>query len=690
MRSFLLLSCFSTLMLANERVEVFAKEVSATKDYLDANGDVLILYDGALIKAKKAHYDKKRALLNLEGDVEMLQGEQNTASSEKLVINTSTKSVEFRQLFLTTQDDLWMNASTATKADEHYQIFNSRLSSCSQSNPDWTIEFSEANYYKDKNFITLDDAELIFYNRKIFYFPFLAFPTLKERKSGLLFPQFRFSSTEGFAYEQPYFYVPRENIDVEFNPQVRTNRGFGGHITTRFVDSNHSSGSFRTGYFKNSDSYADENNLHKEHYGFEFLYENRGFLPEFTVFNDFDSGLYTNITYLKDLEYLNLQKDTASSLVNSNLIESRLNAFSYDEQNHFGLYAKYYIDTSAENNHETIQELPTVHYHKYMSYLISDKLFYTFDSKVHNYTRLSGSRAYQAELDFPITYHDAFFNNYLDFSLSENLYLSRVKFSNLNYDADDYQYYRNFHTLELSSDLSKQYGDNVHTLHPSIVYTKPSFETEKPIEYETLADNQKELFVTQTQKEQVSLGLSQYYYNSDLKMNFFHRLAWIEYPNQMVAQRDLNNEFSYDTDILHFYSNLFYSLKENKIHSFTNSVSYNQSNYDIMLTHFYNYDFILNEKRTSFLTTGLTHNYNQHNQWFMNYDYDLEKSFNHQWNIGWAHKQKCWGARVSIGQERIPNLNDSFKNTLLYFELNLNPLGGISQNIEQEFSSQGS
>ncbi|MBU1667412.1 LPS assembly protein LptD [bacterium] len=690
MRSFLLLSCFSTLIFANETIEVFAKEVTATVDHFNATGDVVILYDGALIKSKKATYDKNTSLLKLEGDVEMLGGEENTASSDQLLIDTSKKSVEFNKLFLTTQDDLWIDASKATKIKEDYQIFNSRLSSCNQMDPDWTIEFTEAHYHKDKNFITLDDAELIFFNKKVFYFPFIAFPTIEKRKSGLLFPQFKFSSIEGFSYEQPYFYVPKDNIDVEFNPQFRTNRGVGGHISTRFVDSNHSSGSFTTGYFKNSDSYANENNLHNEHYGFEFLYKSTGFLPQSIFFDNFDSGLYVNATYLNDLEYLNLQKDTAASLVSSNLIESRLNAFVYDEKNHLGLYSKYYIDTSKESNTNTLQELPTLHYHNYMTYLISDKLFYTFDARLHNYTRQSGSRAYQAELDLPITYYDSFFNDYLDFSLSENLYLSRVTFSNLDYKSDDYRYYRNFHTMELSSDLTKQYGNNVHTLHPSIVYTKPSFETEEPLEYADLNEDQQELFVTQTKKEKISLGLSQYYYNQELEMNLFHRLAWIQFPNERVNQGDINNEMGYDGEYLNLYSNLFYSLDEDQIHSLTTSLSYNQSNYDIMLTHFYNYDFMLNKEKTSFVNTAFIHNYNKHNQWFFNYDYDLEKLFNHQWHVGWAHKQKCWGAKVSVGQERIPNIDDSFKNTMLYFELNLNPLGGISQNIEQEFSSQGS
>jgi hypothetical protein len=130
-------------------------------------------------------------------------------------------------------------------------------------------------------------------------------------------------------------------------------------------------------------------------------------------------------------------------------------------------------------------------------------------------------------------------------------------------------------------------------------------------------------------------------------------------------------------------------LDKNKIDSLTNTIGYNQNNYDIIVTHFYNNDFLDNTKKTSFINTALRHNYNQHNQWFANYDYDLEQVFNHQWHIGWTHRQKCWGAQISIGQERIPNFDTSFKNTIAYFELTLNPFGGIARSVEQEFSPKG-
>ena len=687
MRYFILFIFFTLSLFSKEQIEVFAQEVVATKNFLEAHGDVLILYNGDLLKSKRATYDKNSSLLILNGNVEMLGKDENRASSEELIINTKSQTVEFQELLITTEQDLWIEAKKATKRKEHYQIFNSKLSSCNKANPDWTIEFAEAHFRKDRQFISLKDARVRFFDTTIFYFPYLAFPTINKRTSGLLFPKFQFSDSEGIVYQQAYFYAPSNDFDMEFNPQIRTSRGYGGHVTARYVDSNHSSGLFRTGYFNNFQTYAQTNNLHKEHYGFELQYSSTDILPKSDFFDAYQSGLYLNSIYLTDLEYLNVQKDSASSLINSNLIESRFNTFIYDEERYLGLYSKFYIDTSKQSNNQTLQELPTLHYHNYMKQIFTDKIFYSFDAKVHNYTRATGSRAYQTEFNLPITYYDSFFNDYLDFSLSENLYLSDVFFSNLGYTSERYRYYRNYHTVELSSDLIKAYGENTHTLHPSIKYTRPSLESEEPNSYNELNANQKELFVTQVEEEQVSMGLSQYYYNKRLEMSLFHRLAWIEYPNGEFDQGDINNEMSYRGDSLEFYSNLFYSLDKDKIHSLTTSLSYNQSNYDIMLTHFYNNDFIVKNAITSFINTSFVHNYNEHNQWFFNYDYDLKQDFNHQWDVGWTHRQKCWGSKVSFGQERIPNIERSFKNNKIYFELTLNPFGGIAQN--QEFSSQG-
>ena len=687
-----LLLLLTVAILGKELIEVFAKNVQATGTNFRASNDVVILYDGGLIKSDRASYDKNSSLLILEGSVEMIDVNNRVLASDRLSIDTTNKSVKLEKLFLAGEEDLWIEASNADKIKENYRLFSSKISSCDKSNPDWTIEFDEAEYYRDREFVTMQSAKLRFYDTTIFYFPYLILPTLNKRTTGLLYPNFETSDRDGFKYEQPIFYAPYDSWDVEFNPQVRSKRGFGSYITARFVDSNHSSGYARVGYFKNNMEYSESKSINQEHWGAELFYKSTDILPKESLFEQkYSSGFYLNSTYLNDREYLNLQKKSASNLVSSNLIESRLNAFMYDSTNYFGLYAKYNIDTKEKNNHRTIQNIPSLHYHHYMSEVIDSKFTYSLDARVNNFTRVLGSSATQTQIDLPITYYDSFFSDYLDISLSENLYLCRVNFSNLSRDTKNgyYYYYKNNHKLTLSSDLSKRDTTYIHTIHPSLTYIQPSIEKESAVAYNELEQEKKDFFIPNSQEEQLSVALSQYYYNLNLDMNFFHRFAYSSYPNRVKSKGDIYNEMGYNRDNLALYSNLIYAWNEKRVRSLTSSLRYNQNNYDIILTHFYNHDFLLKSNRTSFANSKFIYHYNSKNNYFVDFDYDIKRKFNHQWSFGWQHKQKCWSARVSLGQELVPNVGDSFRNTVLYLELNLNPIGGIQQNIEENFSSQG-
>jgi hypothetical protein len=89
------------------------------------------------------------------------------------------------------------------------------------------------------------------------------------------------------------------------------------------------------------------------------------------------------------------------------------------------------------------------------------------------------------------------------------------------------------------------------------------------------------------------------------------------------------------------------------------------------------------------LQSRFNYHLNSKDSWVSRFDYNLEQGYNHEWNLGWIHRQKCWSGKISIGQEIVPNRDSSFKNTALYLELNLYPIGGIKQNFEEDFSSQG-
>ncbi len=688
-KSLLYLLVLTALLVSKERVEIFAKHIIVENNTtLIAKNGVIVLYRGDLIKANRAVYDRRDGVLSLKGDVEYLGKGENRLSSDRLTIDTISRDIDINHLFLAGEDNLWIDASSGKKDYDIYRLGHSKISSCNRIDPDWTIEFSRADYYKSREILTMEDAKVRFYDTTILYFPYLAFPTVHKRTTGLLYPRFKITKRDGLVYEQPLFYAPKPNWDIEFDPQLRVKRGVGAYLTARFVDSNHSNGYARVGYFKNRHSYARLNNLHNEHKGMELFYQSTDFLSKNISPKDYKSGLYLNSIYLNDREYLNLQKESASKLVKSNLIESRLNAFLYNSKNYFGIYGRYNIDISKKNNNRTIQELPSLEYHKYLQQIMKSRLFYSFDARVKNFTRTEGSRAIQLEANLPINYYDSFFNNYLDLSISENLYLNRVDFRNIDPRYKDYYiYYRNYHTITLSSDLIKKYNSYTHTIHPKITYIIPSREKELPLSYRYLADEKKELFVTDTKEEQFSFALEQYI--NSLDMNFIYSLGYSYYPNRIKSQGDFVNELEYKKDNISVYSNLKYAFDEGLIHTSTNSFRYNQNNYDIMLTHFYNNDFLFKNKKSSFLQAEFINHYKKENSWFVNFDYDMEQGYNHQWGIGWSHKQKCWSSKITIGQEIIPNIDSSLKNTALYLELNLYPIGGIQQNIEDNFLSQG-
>src|SRR6202140_5963680 len=59
----------------------------------------------------------------------------------------------------------------------------------------------------------------------IFYTPYISFPLGDERKSGLLFPSFGHSSSNGYELEIPYYFNLAPNYDLTLTPGVLTARG---------------------------------------------------------------------------------------------------------------------------------------------------------------------------------------------------------------------------------------------------------------------------------------------------------------------------------------------------------------------------------------------------------------------------------------------------------------------------------
>ena len=65
---------------------------------------------------------------------------------------------------------------------------------------------------------TAHNVTMRFKDVPIFYTPYISFPLGDERKSGVLFPSFGHSGSNGFELEVPYYFNLAPNYDLTLTP----------------------------------------------------------------------------------------------------------------------------------------------------------------------------------------------------------------------------------------------------------------------------------------------------------------------------------------------------------------------------------------------------------------------------------------------------------------------------------------
>lgn len=667
------------------KMEVTAKFLTATKTTVKASEDVFVYYDDSVIKSSSATYNKETKLLVLDGNVEMIGYQGTKEHTNHMEIQTDTKEVQLDRLFLTSKNDVWLLSDKAHRSEGNYTLGRSILSSCDVSNPLWKMVFAHSMYDSEAKYMKVYDAKLYFWDIPIFYSPYLAFSTNNERSSGLLFPLLGYNAKEGFVYEQPIFWNLGPSMDIEFNPQIRTNRSLGLYSTFRFVDSQYSSGELRAGYFKDKSEYVAQYNLPEEsHYGLEFNYVSSNVLRKYLP-NGYNDGLYINTTYLNDIDYLNLQKTHLRHFGLIPLQESRLNYYLYNDVHYTGVNAKYFIDTRENvNKDETVQILPSIQWHKYLNHFLWKNLTYSIDTHINNYDRKEGSTLKQAEVKIPLEFTGSFFDDLLHVSIGEEFYYSKFFFGNGQYAEDDFQYYSNIHKIRLFTDLTKKYIQYIHVLQPSLEYIKPGNESEKPVDFDALSRTQKELFSVGLPEEHYAFSLSQYFYDETMKLKFFQRLSQKYYPNRAYALADLSNEMQYNWKQWQFYSNMDYAHEFGKVRESSSRISLQKSVYNFTLGHTYKQQLSDDTKTrpANDINFNFGYKWNERVRLYGGLTYDIDESTSRQWRIGGTYAQDCWNMTASIRQDIIPRPVGFTTENSFYVQFNFVPFGGVGTGEE--------
>ncbi len=658
-----------------QRYTIYASKIKSQGDIVRAQGDIVIYNDESVFSANEAIYNKKSQIITLKGGVTLFFNDKMINKSDYIRFNLKKGTFLASNVFMKEiGSDIWIKSKKVKADKNNYKIKKASLSSCPSKHPDWQVKFSTAHFHKDKEYVSLYNPRFYLGKVPILYLPWVAFPTIDERRSGLLRPLIGFENSENLLFMQPIFYAPSLSWDIQFNPQIRLDRGVGLYTTFRFADSPYSKGHIRVGFFNEKSAYVKKHNLENSvHKGISFYYKNEAVFTKYIKENPYDykDGLLADITLLNDIDYINL-KDDRKYAVNK-LVTSRLNYYMSGYQDYFGAYARYFIDTQKLSNADTMQTLPSLQYHQFSQILGSNNFLYSIDYKFKNSYRREGLGARQHEFSLPFVFTMPLFENLLNFSISENLYYSQVNYTDKNASVENARYFSNYHSLVLDTDLMKKYSLFSHNLQASVSFTIPSINKKKGYFADFIPFN--------LEKKSINFKLNNYFYDNNGYGFLIDRFTQKYYYKK---EDKLYNEA--ENEIIYLYSKnltlrntLIYSYEYKKLKKIQSGIRYHDDYNNLRIDH--TYKNAPNETKINFISGDYERVVDKYYSLLGGLDYDFDNSFTKEWRLGVNMKKKCWSYEIKYKESITPSLTsagaESIRKRGIYLIVKFAHIGGI-------------
>jgi len=671
--------------LKNERLQILSNDLNSKENIVIAKGDVVIFSPKYYISAQKVIYDKEKGTLELFDDVVILKDNLVQTQSDYAFMDLNEESLTQNPiLLLDKKSEVWITSNNANKQKDFYHFKNSIMSSCDCIDPAWNIRVSSADYDTQEQWLDAYNARLYIKDVPVFYTPYFGFSTDTTRRTGLLRPTVGYSSSEGFLYSQPIFIAPADNYDIELVPQVRLNRGYGLSAYYRYVDSEYSNLQIGAGFFKENSEYVSKNSLENEkHYGWSLDYTRSKLLSG----KESEDGLFAKIKWINDIEYYNVEDSTHKSSTIEKRIESKINYYYKNNDYYLGTYLRHYLDTDLSSNDTILQQLPQVQLHSFSDNFYLDKLLYSADLQVTNYTRQNGLEAVKIDLTAPLSYSFSFFDDYIKLILQEEISVSKIEYDNGRTNYENATFIENRHKVSVNSNLIKKYETGIHTINFNTDFVIPNVIKSKGDIY-PLTNTTSELspFPLSKTTKTITFAINQSWTDiEDLKEIINHKISqsiiYDDFNNTELG--DLENEIRYNYFLGSIANRIIYSNLDNKVTESSTSFSLNYENYFFSASHYLSKNTANSGKEdleSYSMNTGFTF-YKDYSLSY-NENYNMKDKIRNKQAFVFGINDKCWSLDLSFEKSITPTASttaNSIKQDIVYLELTLKPLGGLKQ-----------
>lgn len=575
-------------------------------------------------------------------------------------------------------------------SEDTYKIDDVSVTTCDDEVPDWKITARKLSVTVE-GYGYLTHSKFWVKNVPVFYFPGAVFPAKIKRQTGLLFPYFEASDSNGFTYMQPVYFALGRSYDLTYYNNIMNKKGFMPGVQGRYAAGKNSKGTFFYNYLKDNEINTSYTNIDEKRYWIRGKV--RQSLP-FGITLNTDLDIVSDKYYLTDFkDDKHTGYDDTNSYYEENFGSSLDNYSDSERQNSLSVkksWSKFSLDMkfnwldnvsvkNSDSSNTSLHQLPYIQFKGLKQKLFDSSIYYQFQTRYDNFYRIDtdadNQRGHRGDLYYKVSYPGS-----LGVLNIEPYFAMRQTSWNTTYEGSSWQSHDRtiyYGGLSTSTEIYRIFGDVKksafkHSLKPEISLsyiddTKnesyPSFDS-----IDTISDEKKvtySLTNTFTSKSVMDKGGASY--------NQFVRFKVSQSYDYLIEKNDGEEPFSDISFELKITPKDYFSLSYDFDYS-AYSDQFNTSNmkgsvryknlFKMSVEHrFTRADADNDVDRSELLLISSDANLGDKVTLFYNYEKDLYNDQTNKVEIGGIYKSQCWELTLKYLEE------DSDQKFLIYLQL---------------------
>jgi len=357
------------------------------KGVIAAIGNVVITAKGLKLVSDRANYYSNTKLLHAVGNVVVTKG-ADVIKGKSFTFNLENNQSEMDNAVVqVAASSLTLTGEKISRLSESkFECSKSEFTTCDLPVPSWKFGASRLKVDLD-GYAT--GSNIIFYIKDVpvLYIPWIAYPVMLEKKSGILYPRLSLSNSRGSQIVIPAYLVISESQDLQLDLDLSTKRGVGTGLNYRYIRARGSEG-FIGGY----QIYDQEKNRMR----WQIAQSHREIISANANLR-MDVNLNSDRTFLNDFS-------VSSGDYNRQRNDTILNALKTWQHYALTTHLRYTQDLYADSNRQTLQTLPEIGVAGVRQRIGKLPLYFDADAAMANFYRESSPTGQRLHLFPRVTY----------------------------------------------------------------------------------------------------------------------------------------------------------------------------------------------------------------------------------------------------------------------------------------------